>query len=178
MENIERITVASRRLRRICTGLVFFVPMVCILYWVLFNHIRHLPGMAHFPVVVSGDLSALTRMLACFTDLIPISALIYGLLKLERLFRLYESGLIFTEKNVACFRSLGRTMIAWVICHVVRTSLISTVLTLHNPPGQRMITLGLDGSDLGGLFVGGIILTITWVMDEGRKIREDQELYI
>ena len=41
-----------------------------------------------------------------------------------------------------------------------------------------MITVGLDSSDFGGIFVGVMILTITWVMDEARKIKEDQELFI
>lgn len=178
MENRERISVASRRLRRLCTGLVYLLPAVCVLYWIFFNQVRHMPGMANFPVPVTGDLPLYIRMLALLTDAIPLAALVYGLHQLAALFRLYENGSIFTEQSVACFRALGRTMLVWVLCHFVKNSLISVALTLGNPPGQRMITLGLDASDFGGLFVGGVVLTITWVMDEARKIKEDNELFI
>lgn len=112
------------------------------------------------------------------TEMIPMAAMIYGLLKLRELFGLYEKGLIFTEKNVTCFRSLGRTLIIWVICDVVKNSLISIVLTLPNPPGHRMITVGLYSADFTAIFVGIVILIIAWVMDEARKIQEDQALII
>lgn len=178
MENKERIIRASRTLRRICTLLVFLVPVICALYWIFFNQIRHLPNMVDVPVPITGDLPAFSRLLAFFTDLLPLSVLVYGLQVLARLFRLYENGIIFAKANVDCFNRLGRAMIIWMGCHFLSNSLISTVLTLHHPPGQRMITVGLEGSDFGALFVGGIVLTVTWVMDEARKIKEDQEMFL
>ena len=52
------------------------------------------------------------------------------------------------------------------------------VLTLNRGPGQRLLVIGLDGGDLSGIFVGIVILIIAWVMDEARKIQEDQALII
>lgn len=178
MENPKHIVVASRRLRRICTGLIIVSPLICALFWAFFNRIRGSTSMIPLPVPVTGDLPSLTRFFAFLTELLPMTALIYGLRKLRDLFKCYENGLIFTGKNVACFRSLGRTLIAWVVCDVVKNSLLSIVLTLHNPPGQRLITFGFYSADFTAAFVGIVILIIAWVMDEGRKIQEDQALII
>jgi len=178
MENKERIIRASRALRRICTLLVFLVPVICALYWIFFNQIRHLPSMVNVLVPITGDLPVFSRFLAFFIDLFPLAVLVYGLRVLARLFRLYENGIIFAKANVDCFNRLGRAMIIWMVCHFLSNSLISTVLTLHHPPGQRVIIVGFEGADLGALFVGGIVLTVTWVMDEARRINEDQELFI
>ena len=183
MENTQRITVASRRLRRTCTGLIFFLPLMSLLFWIFFNQIYRQPSMLPtsmipLPAPVTQDLSTLTRLLAAATGMIPIMAMIYGLLKLRELFGLYEDGLIFTQKNVACIRSLGRALVAWVICDVVKNSLLSIVLTLPNPPGHRIITLGLYSADFTAIFVGIVILIIAWVMDEARKMQEDQALII
>ena len=52
------------------------------------------------------------------------------------------------------------------------------ILTLNNPPGKRVVAVGLYSADFSGIFVGIVILVITWVMDEARKIKEDQELFI
>jgi hypothetical protein len=134
--------------------------------------------MIPLPVRVSQDLPGLIRLLAAVTEMIPMAAMIYGLLKLKDLFGLYESGFIFTDRNVACFRSLGRALIAWVICNVVKNSLLSVVLTLPNPPGHRVVTLGLYSADFTAIFVGIVILFIAWVMDEARKLQEDQALII
>jgi hypothetical protein len=61
---------------------------------------------------------------------------------------------------------------------VVKNSLLSVVLTLPNPPGHRVVTLGLYSADFTAIFVGIVILFIAWVMDEARKLQEDQALII
>jgi hypothetical protein len=66
----------------------------------------------------------------------------------------------------------------WVACDIVNRSLLGIALTLDNPPGKRLLVIGLDGGDFTGVFVGLVILIIAWVMEEGRKIREDQALII
>lgn len=183
MKNTHRITVASRRLKRTCTGLIIFLPLTCALFWIFFNQLYSpasiVPvSMVPLPVRVTQNLSGLIRLLAFLTEMIPLTAMIYGLLHLRELFRLYENGFIFTEKNVACFRSLGRILIIWVFCNFVKNSLLSVVLTLPNLPGHRMITLGLYSADFTAIFVGIVILIIAWVMDEARLIHEDQALFI
>lgn len=178
MENTQRITTMSRRLRRICTGLIYCLPVACALVWIFFNRLYALAPMMPLPVHVDHDLPAQTRFYAFLVDLIPLGAIIYGLQKLRGLFSLYEKGLIFTNQNVDCFRSLGRALIIWVACHVVRTTLLSVILTIDNPPGKRILALMLDSGDFSGAFVGVVVLIISWVMDEGRKIREDQELIV
>ena len=183
MDNTQRITVASRRLRATCTGLIVVLPLLSALFWTFFNQLYG-PGsmvptsMIPLPVEVTQSLPGLIRLGAFVTNVIPLAAMIYGLLKLRELFRLYELGMIFTEKNVACFRSLGRVLVVWVLCDVVKNSLLSVVLTLPNPPGHRIITLGLYSADFAAIFVGIVILIIAWVMDEARKIQEDQALII
>ena len=178
MENSQRITTVSRNLRRTCTGLIYGLPIACALVWTFFNRLYTLVPMIPLPVHVNPDLTALTRFLAFLVDLIPLGAVIYGLQKLRSLFGLYENRMIFTEQNVDCFRSLGRALILWVIGDVVRNSLLSVVLTINNPPGQRVITFGLYSADFTAIFVGIVILVISWVMDEGRKIQEDQALIV
>ena len=183
MENTRRITIASRRLRRTCTVLIYLLPLISAVFWAFFNQLfdpaSSVPtSMVPLPAPVTQELPGLVRLGAFVTELIPLSAMIYGILKLRELFGLYEKGLIFTAKNVACFRSLGRTLIVWVICDVVTNSLLSVVLTLPNPPGHRMITVGLYSADFTAIFVGIVILIIAWVMDEARKIQEDQALII
>lgn len=182
MGNIERIAVASRRLRRICVGMIVVMPITCALFWFFFNQIfssSFVPtSMIPLPVPITEDLNGLTRLLAFLTELVPLTALLYGLQKLGELFRHYENGYIFTNKNVSCFRSLGRILIIWVICDVVKNPILSMVLTMEKPPGQHVISVGLYSADFIAIFVGIIILIIAWVMDEARLIKEDQSLII
>ena len=178
METTQRITTLSRKLRWTCTALIYCLPVACAIVWIFFNQLYATGPMMPLPVRVDHDLPGQIRFYAFLVDLIPLGAILYGLHKLRRLFRLYENGLIFTERNVDCFRGLGRALVVWVACHVARTTLLSIILTMNNPPGQRMVTVGLDSGDFTGVFVGVVVLIISWVMDEGRRIQEDQALIV
>lgn len=177
MENTQRIAVISRRLRLVCTGLIYCLPVLCAVFWILFNKIHALVPIP-LPVPVNHDLTGFTRLLAFLCDLVPLSPLIFGLLKLRELFSLYEKGHIFTEENVNCYRSLGRTLMVWVACDIVNRTLLGIVLTLNNPPGKRLLVVGMDGGDFTGIFVAAAVLIISWVMDEARKMMEEQSLII
>jgi len=41
-----------------------------------------------------------------------------------------------------------------------------------------MITVSFDSGEFTGVFVGIVVLIISWVMDEGRKIEEEQALIV
>lgn len=182
MRNLHRIAAASGRLRRFCGVMMISLPIVCALFWTFFNQIytsSFIPtSMIPLPVPVDGELSGLIRLLAFLVEMIPMAVLIFGLHKLRELFRLYQNGHIFTDRNVSCFRCLGRTLIVWVLCDVVKIPLLSLVLTMEKPPGQHVVSLGLFPADIIAAFVGAVILIIAWVMDEARLIHEDQALII
>jgi hypothetical protein len=80
---------------------------------------------------------------------------------LLRLFWLYSKGILFTGRNVNCIRFLGYYFIVdWFIKYLMQ-SLLQDVDLSFTP-----------------LFVGVIIDFFAWIMDEGRKIKEEQELTV
>jgi hypothetical protein len=80
---------------------------------------------------------------------------------LLRLFWLYGRGILFTGKNVRCIRFFGWwLMIDWFLDFQMRSA-------LHD--------MGLP---MTALFVGLLIIFVAWIMDEGRKIQEEQELTV
>lgn len=178
MENSERIQIASRRCRIACTVLIFCMPAAAALFWCFFNELYpRVPGIP-LPVRVDHAISALSRFLAFLAQTPPICLVMYQLVILRRLFTFYEKGKIFGAENVECYRKLGWMLIIWVGCEVVSNSLLSIALTLDNPPGQRLLTLGVSSGELASLFTGLVVLVISWVMDEGRKIVEEQSLFV
>lgn len=80
---------------------------------------------------------------------------------LLRLFWFYSKGILFSAKNVNCIRLLGYyCIIDWVVDYLTQDLLRDMALST-NP-----------------VFVGFIIIFFAWIMDEGRKIREEQELTV
>jgi hypothetical protein len=101
-----------------------------------------------------------------------------GLLYLVRLFGLYARGMIFTSGNVACYRKLGHVILWSMAASIVHSSLMTVVLTLDNPPGQRMISFGISSSEIARLLIGMTVLLVSWIMEVGREIQEEQQLTV
>ncbi len=77
------------------------------------------------------------------------------------LFGLYRKGQIFTAHNVSHIRSLGYFLIInWALDDLMQSSLHDMDLST-NP-----------------ILIGLLIIFFAWVMDEGRKIQEEQELTV
>jgi hypothetical protein len=77
------------------------------------------------------------------------------------LFGLYRRGILFSARNVLYIRFQGY----YLILNFVVDYLMQGVL--HD--------MALDTTSL---FAGFIIIFIAWIMDEGRKIQEEQELTV
>lgn len=176
--NTIRIRRTSQRLIRVLQFLMIAAPLVNCVIWVFMNQL--LVPMQHeiLPEYVRLPLPPMTRFLGWCVSLLPLIPFLYGCLTLIRLFRLYEQGQIFSNDNVRCFSKLSQILIAWCLAGILVDPLQSIALTLHHPAGQRILSLGLNSVELTSLLVAGILAVISWVMEEGRKISEEQELTI
>jgi hypothetical protein len=91
-----------------------------------------------------------------------------GIAVLYRLFKLYERGIIFTPANVECIKWLGLwTLAGWALSNAVE---ISKLITYDSAD----VNLGLTTTFFGGV----LVLLMSWIMEEGGKIQEEQALTI
>lgn len=87
--------------------------------------------------------------------------MLFGVGVLLRLFQLYGDGILFSAKNVTCVRLLGWWLIInYVIDHQLQS--LANDMNLSTTP----------------FFIGLLIIFVAWIMDEGRKIQEEQELTV
>lgn len=83
----------------------------------------------------------------------------YGVL--FALFNLYRRGILFAAQNVRLIRALGYYLIVdWLIDYLLQGVLRDMQLSTTS------------------LFIGFIVIFVSWIMDEGRKISEEQELTV
>jgi hypothetical protein len=112
----------------------------------------------------SGILSLITPLILCI-----------WYWKLAQLFHFFERGLILAVKTIRCIKFLG------VLC-MINGLLINTLhVLLQDQPPQRMDFFSFSfgwGIDFGPLVAGTIIVLVAWIMDEGRKMQEEQELTV
>lgn len=175
-ETMVRINKASRRLSAICLIAFWAAPVLLALFWALAPHVP--PMTRYLPAPVNPEHPTVVLILGFFASMIPGTVTMYGFLQLRRLFRLYQAGQVFETANVKCYRRLGWTMVVFAAASFIVEPILGVILTYYNPPGTRLLVLSISSSEIMNLLVGSVILTIAWVMDEARIMKQDYELIV
>ena len=88
------------------------------------------------------------------------------------LFELYKKSVFFSIKNIRCFYFLGYyIIIEWMVYFIVQHFIVHQFLGGSRP---TLVNWGTFMSVYEGIF----LLFFAWVMDEARKMREEQDLTV
>ena len=158
---MERIQTVSGMLRM----LIFIGIIFTVYYWLAF--------FFDWPFLSQGKVRIVTSPSHIYTspgemprNILALVMVRTGLgivctLVLNSLFRLYQRGIIFSAKNVHYIRFVGYyLMVDWGVNYQLQS--IAHDMALSTTP----------------LFIGLLVIFIAWIMDEGRKIQEEQELTV
>jgi len=96
-----------------------------------------------------------------------------------KLFGLYEKQLIFTSQNVRYIKYLGLvTVVRWSLAFIENLRGFWQFMSDPLNPFKGDWLLIITPQGLSGLIWGVALILIAWIMDEGRKIQEEQELTV
>lgn len=176
-QNLQRIRRISGTFQQLFSVLILAVPIANIIFWLSFNHLPQ-GFKSDLPVLVSQNLPLSTLLLAILVSAIPIGIILYAFIKLRNLFSLYQQGVIFNMANADCYRSLAYALIYWAFSKLAFIPLLSLVLTMNNPPGQKSLVVSIGSADLANILIGAIVLLISWVMHEASVMEEEHSFTV
>ena len=163
---LNRIQKISRILK-VCVLFYFVVPL-CVLAFNL-KSIHLASGMVsvfNHPYASASDIPRLMYLL-CATG---TAVYLLGVISFYRLLCLYEKGVIFSGANVSEMKKLGSYLAGYGILAIA-----ANVTYLG---GFIFPWVLLEGFVSPWIVVGGAIYIVAGIMDEGRKIQEEQELTV
>lgn len=178
---LHRIQTVSRLVRMIMLGFFIFT----IGYFVL-----HLMAMASPRAWLEASAPERWEGLGHMASMLAMETLVcVWYWQLARLFRLYERGLIFANETIRCIKTLGLLcIINWgmavaghCLAYIGPTPISSAGATIRFVPSSfsmGFFSFSINYVNFGMLLAGIIIVIIAWIMDEGRKIQEEQELTV
>lgn len=108
----------------------------------------------------------------------PVVLLVVMLAELGRLFRRFANGPVF---DPAIPRQLGRVgWLAFSSCAatVVCKTVVTLLMTSANPPGHRILTIGVDSQALAGLMFGFLFLVFSLIMQEALGLAEENRSFV
>jgi Protein of unknown function (DUF2975) len=93
------------------------------------------------------------------------------------LFR-YERGEIFSLSNVTYIKKIGYALFINQFVSAMSQGFVSAIVTFHNPHGFRYANITVTRIDLAMVLAAFLIILISWIMAEGCRLREEQQLTI
>ncbi len=182
MENRSKIKRISTRLYGVFLAFTILIPLVTVGFWVFYNILPENLISASIKVKTGfpmpHEITLQQKMLGLTVSLVPLALKMSAMLTIMQLLKLYRAGKVFSGAHVACFKKLGRFLVYYTLAGVAESTGIVLVMTMNNPPGKKMLSIGFSSDDLTLLVVAAIVLMISWIMDEGRKLAEENELTV
>jgi hypothetical protein len=102
-----------------------------------------------------------------------------GLLVLIKLFRNYQSGIIFSIENTQYYRQLGLLFfLNALIARPLSQMLLVFALTVENPQTHPYLVLRFGTANLSDILIGIMIIIISGIMYQAQVMQEEQKLVI
>ena len=178
MNNRKKIERFSHILRLICLIGIGLIPLTDAAYWIT-NGLTFLPinthaEFSHLKTLPLSELSPFIKLCGFVIDLIPDTFSIVALFYLANLFKLYGQMEFFDSANIRCIKKMGITLFAQQIVYPIYRALYSLIVTISNPPGERMIMAAYGSTQIKLIVLSLIIFLLARIMEEGRHLQEEQ----
>ncbi|MCB2134549.1 MAG: DUF2975 domain-containing protein [Rhodobacteraceae bacterium] len=118
---------------------------------------------------------------ALAVGLLGIVGLLPGVLALwwmRALFQGYRRGEILTPASAELIRRIGGALVVLALAGVVMETAQVLVLTIDNPAGERMLSVGFGGNFFGAILAGGLLVVIGWAMREAAHAAEENAGFV
>lgn len=176
MTDLERLSTISRLLGWVCLGLMIFLPASVLACWLYFDVFG--PGIADRlgiarEYAIPDQLTPTQIALGIGVMMVPVGIMMFGLWNLRQLFQGFGAGRIFTLENTRSLRIFAWSAMVVIVVQFFTDGLLAVVLTLSNPPGQRILALSLSTEQIVAIFIGAVFVVIARVLEEGRKLADD-----
>jgi Protein of unknown function (DUF2975) len=186
-ENQSSIQRMCRWLRVISALFIFGVLAIYLLSWLL----PELSGGTHVAVMrlhlagVSSDamaqLSTAQRLQLSAASLPYLVVLVWAFIRLDKLLQSFARNEFFTRQAIGHLRAFsGLLLIAKVIALAVmhiRVGMVTHLLSHANQPSQR-VTLNLSNDDLAVILMCGLFFLLARMMEEGRRLAEENREFV
>ena len=165
MKAIKKIHLLCTLLSKLCILGLVCLPLLQVWIWIdvgrLVDALSNLGGL-----IIPQELAPLNRGIGFLLSMIPISFLMLGLIKLRELCLLLKKNYRFEKQHLELLHKFTLMLLYGSFIAPITRALISIVVTIDNPPGNRALVVSLDSEDLFCMFLAAVLLLIVWSLNE------------
>lgn len=173
MGNIKQIQRLSFIMQQLCLAGIILIPLMLAWIWLNFDQYIDVIASDHSLQLKPEYIGTSNILMGFLCSLIPAVILCYGLWRLRKLFALFCNKQFFTNANTRHLRAFSVALFANALLSPVIGALLSIILTINNPPGQRSLSIGISNHEISTLFIAATFMIIAGIMVEGRKLADE-----
>lgn len=170
---MEKLKRTSSRLQIVVLTLIILIPCAVALN-VGTEAWAEMLNLPQGIVIDASQITGLSLLIVISLGLIKPAAYITAFWFLYKLLGLYREGIIFTAENVSVIRKIGWAVASIDIADMLQTLVTGPVLTYFSI-SSAYVSARLE---VGFLIIGLFIVLISYVMDMGCELKEQDSLVI
>jgi hypothetical protein len=124
------------------------------------------------------EVPLFAKILWVIVQSVSLFLLIWGFVYFRRLLACYRRNEIFSVQTFFYFSKISKIAFLWMLYAPIEGTLMALVKTMHNPPGQRTLSITFGSSDISNIFIVGFLYLIASLIHEGYNLKKDQDLTV
>lgn len=121
-------------------------------------------------------LPLVPRLLGLLVDSIAVGLACTGIVHVVRLCRLVRTGDFFSSRVVQQFHTLTLLALAWTLYHPIHSMLLSIITSLGKTP--HVLAIGIGTDDVVNIIIVSVVALLTKLVQEGAKLKQEQDLTV
>lgn len=179
----QKIQFVSKALSIFCSLALLVIPaaVAAVWFWGDKNFLNSgEPGHYFIPYGIDfqGDLSPGKRFLGFAISLLPNLVLIFGILHLRKLFARFGQLEFFSKHTIKHMKYFALAIFLYAFAYPLSGGILSVTLSALDPQQPTVLSLTAGHHELMTLFVGGVFLSVAWMMGEGKRLNDEIEQFV
>ncbi|MFO1435253.1 MAG: DUF2975 domain-containing protein [Gammaproteobacteria bacterium] len=125
---------------------------------------------------VSVDRSV--QVVGFLLTMMPIGIGLYALAQIQCLCSDMDAATVFTVRFTQSLRRFAFALLALVGCGFLVRIAFSVLLTYHNQPGKRMLSIGISSDMIVQVIAALLILALVAVLNEASRIASEHKQFV
>jgi len=177
-DHLQRIRRISRQMVWACLGLIGVLPVALVFFWATTSA----PELAQqgnlHSDAIQTPLQVWQRWVGGAVTGVPLAMLLMGVWQAKRCFAQFAQGQVFTAQATGHLRRFAGWVAAAALAAIVAGAVTSVVLTLHNPPGARQLSVDISSNHVFTLFFAALVWLMADVIGQGQALAEENERFV
>jgi hypothetical protein len=175
--DIQQIRGMSKKLAVLCLCAVIILPLLVPYLWL--GDVATLAQRANIaPSNIQNPIQPWQRIVGIGLTEIPVVLMCLGLWQVRKCFQDFSKGEVFTDNAAVYLKKFSVWMMRSAIAALVVGALLSSLLTLGNAVGSRILAIGVSTEQVLLLFFACVVWLMAEIIRQGQALAQENSSFI